>query len=80
MTESAIAHAPADVMQFEMTHRFFNSTPESFSTLNAPAWLTSENTIRGSTMDNRWFWREHVLTLQVGESVKTDFHIIKRVA
>ena len=30
-------------------------------------------------MDNRWFWKDHVLTLKVGESVNTDFRRITRV-
>lgn len=45
----------------------------------APEWLTSENTVPGSTMDARWFWQEHVLTLEVGESVDTDFSRIIRI-
>jgi len=30
-------------------------------------------------MDNRWFWTEHVLKLEVGESVCTDFRKITRI-
>lgn len=30
-------------------------------------------------MDNRWFWTDYVLTLEVGQSVETDFSVIKRV-
>ena len=67
-------------MQLEMRHKIFTEGgPEIFSELDAPAWLTSNNTIEGSTMDQRWFWREHILTLAVGESVETDFQIITRV-
>lgn len=51
----------------------------AFSEATAPDWLTSRNTVRGSTMDNRWFWVDHVLTLQVGESVDTDFQKITRI-
>lgn len=51
----------------------------TFAEEDAPDWLTSKNIRRGSTMDNRWFWTGHVLTLQVGESVETDFHTITRV-
>jgi len=66
-------------MQFEMRHKFFTERdPGMFSELAAPAWLTSNNTIAGSTMDQRWFWCEHILTLAVGESVETDFQIITR--
>ena len=67
-------------MIFEMTQRFFKGEPERFSESSAPDWLTSKNTIKGSTMDYRWFWNDHVLTLEVGQSVKTDFQIIKRVS
>lgn len=49
-----------------------------FSEANAPDWLTNRNTVRGSTMDHRWFWEDHVLTLRVGESVNTDFQTITR--
>lgn len=31
-------------------------------------------------MDNRWFWEHHVLTLEVGQSVGTDFRTIERTA
>lgn len=34
---------------------------------------------KGSTMDNRWFWDEHVMKLEVGQSVCTDFSRITRV-
>lgn len=65
---------------FEMVHKFFNGKSRRFSEIDAPDWLTSVNTIPGSTMDNRWFWKDHVLSLQIGESIETDFHVITRVA
>jgi len=66
-------------MQFEMRHKILpECEPEIFSDLDAPDWLTSNNTNAGSTMDCRWFWREHVLTLEVGASVETDFRVITR--
>lgn len=66
-------------MIFKMTHRIFKKTqPEIFTEKTAPDWLTSATT-PGSTMDCRWFWNEHVLTLPVGGIVKTDFRIIKRI-
>lgn len=65
--------------QFEATHDVFK-TVLSFTEETAPDWLTSCNTVPGSTMDNRWFWNDHVLTLGVGGTVGTDFHIIRRVA
>jgi hypothetical protein len=65
-------------MKFEATHRDFR-TVIVFTEEDAPTWLTSANTIKGSTMDNRWFWEDHVLALRVGESTGTDFNIIKRI-
>ncbi|QJT71139.1 hypothetical protein GR11A_00102 [Vibrio phage vB_VcorM_GR11A] len=50
-----------------------------FTETSAPDWLTSVNTVVGSTMDQRWFWKEHVLTLEVGQHVDTDFRRITRV-
>lgn len=50
-----------------------------FSECNAPKLLTSENTIVGSTYDNRWFWIDHVLTLPIGGIVQTDFQTITRL-
>jgi len=64
-----------------MTHRFFkNAPPKEFNEAQAPDWLTSCNTIPGSTMDLRWFWQDHVLTLPVGGSVDTDFQMILRLS
>lgn len=70
----------AAMMQFELRHNVFEGEPERFSELDAPAWLTGANAIPGSTMDNSWFWQKHVLTLQVGESIETDFRTVTRVA
>lgn len=67
------------VMRFEMRHNFFKGELELFSELDAPDWLTSVKTIPGSTMDGRWFWKNHVLTLKVGQSVATDFRTVTRV-
>lgn len=67
-------------MKFRMTHRFFASAvPEEFCETSAPDWLTAAKTIPGSTMDARWFWKDHVLTLPVGGSVDTDFQTILRI-
>lgn len=66
--------------EFEMTHlTLTESAPVHFNEETAPDWLTSVNTVKGSTRDIRWFWVEHVLTLEVGCSVKTDFREITRV-
>ena len=68
------------VKRFEMSSNTFrDSKPKFFTELNAPDWLTSVNTIKGSTMDGRWFWNDHVLKLEVGEFKDTDFQRITRI-
>lgn len=64
-------------MQFSAIHDIFR-TELIFTELTAPFWLTSEKTVKGSTMDMRWFWEDHVLKLKVGESTFTDWHTITR--
>ena len=67
-------------MNFEATHIIFDQAkPELFDETNAPDWLTSEGTVKGSTIDQRWFWTDYVMTLGIGEHIKTDFRIIKRI-
>jgi hypothetical protein len=67
-------------VQFKMTHNHFeNNEPEYFDEDTAPDWLTSTDSVKGSTMDSRWFWNEHVLTLEVGQTIETDFRTIKRL-
>lgn len=56
-----------------------NAKPLIFTETTAPDWLTSRNTVKGSTMDSRWFWTEYVLNLQVNESTNTDFQKITRI-
>lgn len=66
-------------MIFFMTHLIFTEHPPViFTETTAPEWLSSANTVKGSTMDMRWFFEDHVLTLEVGESIKTDFREITR--
>lgn len=66
---------------FELRSLFSENTPaETFTEATAPDWLTSRSTVRGSTMDMRWFWESHVLTLAVGKSVDTSFNKITRIA
>lgn len=67
-------------MILELKHQVLDTPPSRVSEHDAPDWLTSANTVRGSTMDTRWFWERHVLTLEVGQSVETDFHLVTRVA
>ena len=66
-------------MLFYMVHKYFGGEITVFTEKDAPEWLTSENTIKGSTMDSRWFWKEHVLTLPVGRSIDTGFNTITRL-
>lgn len=67
-------------MKFSMSHQILkNKEPLEFTEENPPIWLSSENTVKGSTMDMRWFWKDHVLKLAVGESIGTDFNTITRV-
>lgn len=65
--------------RFKNEGLFFNEVVKYFTEETAPDWLTSCNTVKGSTMDNRWFWEERVLALEVGESVQTDFSKITRL-
>lgn len=68
-------------MEFSMINKLLMcDTEEIFTEETAPAWLTSKDTIIGSTMDYRWFWENHVLTLEVGQLVHTDFRIITRIS
>lgn len=66
-------------MRFKIQPIFLSKYAEEFTEETAPDWLTSKNTVKGSTMDDSWFWNRHVLTLNVGESVKTDFQTITRI-
>lgn len=51
---------------------------KTFTDETAPKWLC-EGGVKGSTMDNRWFWNDYVLTLGINKTVKTDFSIIRRL-
>lgn len=66
-------------MKFKMTHLFLKKESTFFDEETAPDWLTSKNSIKGSTMDDRWFWENHILTLKIGEKKETDFQIIERI-
>ena len=67
-------------MKFKMTHKVFkDNQPEYFTEKDAPEWLSSVNTVIGSTMDMRWWFEDVVLMLSVGDSVDTDFRVIERV-
>ena len=67
-------------MIFELKSLTFKRDPiRTFTESTAPDWLTSANQVKGSTMDDSWFWKDHVLTLEVGQSVETDFSKITRI-
>lgn len=60
-------------MRFKMTmsdHPTPTST-EHFTEDTGPWWLTGK--------EYKWFWDKHVLTLNVGETVDTDFRTIERI-
>lgn len=65
-------------MKFQIKHKFFDFFGV-YDESDMPDWLTSKKTIPGSTMDYRWFYTDHVLTLGVGETVETDFNRITRI-
>ena len=51
---------------------------KTFTEETAPVWLVRGVT-RYSSMSNRWFWRDHVKTLKIGQFVETDFSKIVRI-
>lgn len=63
--------------QFKIEKMFVENMTSFFEENNPPDWLIGGK--KGSTMDNSWFYNDHVLKLDVGESVKTDFSLITRV-
>lgn len=68
-----------ELKEFIMTPLHFKDRgdSETFTEETAPNWLRYGG-IKGSTMDMRWFWDDYVITLQVGQTVDTDFQRIKR--
>jgi len=65
-------------MKFKMTYKI-TGKEKFFTDTGAPAWLTGEDAVEGSTMDDGWFWNDIVLSLNVGCKAETDFHIIDRI-
>jgi hypothetical protein len=54
--------------QFETTHHVFvKNVPMHFTEENQPYWVEG------------WFWTKHILTIDVGATVDTDFRTIKRL-
>lgn len=65
---------------FSICSSFFpEEAPVTFTEDAAPEWLRFGGR-KGSTMDMRWFWNDHVLTLAKGQSVETDFQTITRLS
>lgn len=67
-------------MKFEMTHKVFtHHDPEYFTDdeTTAPWWLCKR--APGSTAHMGWFWDDYIMKLAVGQSVDTDFRVIKRI-
>jgi hypothetical protein len=63
--------------RFSMEH--FTGSVTEFIESTAPDYLKYGGPA-GSTMDNRWFWNDHVMKLEVGQSVDTDFNTITRMS
>ncbi len=61
---------------FETTHLIFN-TKFRFDEDKPPKWLYNP-TAKG-TMDQNWFYKDHVLNLDLGQTIETDFHEIRRI-
>jgi len=59
--------------RFKMRHTIYGSETE-FTDADAPLFLKGGRA--GSTMDDQWFWDEHIKALRVGESEHTDYHEI----
>lgn len=58
--------------EFERVHLLFPETPKKFTELSPPEWMVSQGYL--------WWWVGHVLTLEIGQSIETDFHKITRTA
>lgn len=77
-TEEKCPTAPTKPLKhFERIHLFFGNV-EPFTEKTAPKWLEFGGP-KGSVLDNRWFWNDHVMKLEVGQYVDTDFQRITRV-
>lgn len=58
---------------FKITHVL--GAVSVFNEETTPKWLKYGG-VKGSTLDNRWFWDKHVMMLEVGQSVSTDFSVM----
>ena len=57
-------------MIFTCSHKHFDLV-DTFTESTPPRWLAHK--------ENSWWYERHVLTLKVGESVESDFNVIKRI-
>ena len=60
-------------MKFLIKSLFFTTQEDiEFTNENPPGWLIHK--------EYRWFFEKNVLTLEVGQSVDTDFNTITRIS
>jgi hypothetical protein len=59
-----------EMKKFKMRHLYFR-VDRTFTEDDPPWWLTSD--------EFNWWWKDYVLTLEVGESIDSDFHRIERI-
>lgn len=57
--------------EFKLEHLFFKGDVQYFTELNPPVWLVS--------LEYKWWYKSHVLKLELGESIDSDFRRITRV-
>jgi hypothetical protein len=57
--------------KFRMTHHIFETYVLYFTEDSPPQWLTCR--------EHNWFYEGHVLKLEIGKSIDTDFRKIERV-
>ena len=55
--------------EFKAEHLFFPDCINNFTEENPPNWVI---------IDDGWWWKGHVLTLNVGKSIESDFQKITR--
>lgn len=67
-------------MQFEMGHYFFGGDPERLTELDPPVCLDSDPGPLDLEVGRNWFFRDRVLTLAVGQSVRLGLRTITRTA
>ena len=57
--------------EFESEHLYFGSI-RRFDEDDPPKWMLTD--------EYQWWYDKHVLALEVGQSISTDFHKITRIA